>query len=202
MSIYDGLKLLYPQDLLDNQFMYNVGASQFDEAAPITQINADQNQGYRWLNGEQMFVISGFQRMPEYLANHSNIKVLLNHKAIDVNRANGKSTVTCENGFSASAESVVVAVPLGVLKKNTIKFTPQLPEWKTTAISKIGFGNVCKILVVPKVPFNVTQTEDILGIVLNDMSQRGSAIFWFNLYAIANLQVLMTFGLGPNADRL
>ncbi len=62
--------------------------------------------------------------MPEYLANHPNIKVLLNHKAVDVNRANEKSTVTCENGFVASAESVVVAVPLGVLKKNTIKFTP------------------------------------------------------------------------------
>ena len=28
------------------------------------------------------------------------------------------------HGFTASAESVVVAVPLGVLKKNTIKFTP------------------------------------------------------------------------------
>ena len=44
MSIYDGLKLLYPLDLQDNQFMYNVGASEFDDAAPFTQINADQNK--------------------------------------------------------------------------------------------------------------------------------------------------------------
>ncbi len=140
--------------------------------------------------------------MPQYLANHSNIKVLLNHKAISVTKANDKSTVTCENGFKASAKSIVIAVPLGVLKKNTIKFTPELPEWKKSAIEKIGFGNVCKILVVPKIPFNVTQTEEIMGIVLNDMSQRGTAIFWFNLYVIAKLQVLMTFGLGPNADHL
>lgn len=68
--------------------------------------------------------MSGYQRMPEYLANHKNIKVLLNHKAIDISRANEKSTVSCENGFTVSAKSVVIAVPLGVLKKNTIKFTP------------------------------------------------------------------------------
>lgn len=108
--------------------------------------------------------------MPQYLANHSNIKVLLNHKAISVTRTNNKSTVTCENGFVATANSVVIAVPLGVLKKKTIKFTPELPVWKTTAIEKIGFGNVCKILVVPKIPFNITRTEDILGVVLDDIN--------------------------------
>lgn len=59
-----------------------------------------------------------------------------------------------------------------------------------------------KILVVPKVPLNITQTEDIIGVALNNFNDRGSAIFWFNLYAIADLQALMTFGLGPNADRL
>jgi len=76
---------------------------------------------------------------------------------------------------------VVIAVPLGVLKKKTIEFIPSLPEWKATAIEKIGFGNVCKVLVAPKVPINVPQTEHILGINLNDINERGTGVFWFNL---------------------
>jgi hypothetical protein len=61
---------------------------------------------------------------------------------------------------------------------------------------------VVKILVVPKIALDLPQTEDILGIALNDVNERGSAIFWMNLYAIANLPILLTFGLGPNANRL
>jgi len=77
-----------------------------------------------------------------------------------------------------------------------------LPDWKKTAIEKIGYGNVCKILIVPKIPFHITQTNDIFGLVLNNITERGSATFWLNLFDMTKLQALMTFGLGPNADRL
>jgi polyamine oxidase len=42
--------------------------------------------------------------------------------------------VVCENGKTFTAGYVVVAVPLGVLKKKTIKFTPQLAQRKREAI--------------------------------------------------------------------
>lgn len=64
--------------------MYNAGAIEFDEAASITEINADSKQGYTYFEGPQMFVISGFSEMPKYLASHKNIKVLLNHKVIKI----------------------------------------------------------------------------------------------------------------------
>ena len=40
---------------------------------------------------------------------------------------------------------MIVSVPLGVLKANTISFHPPLPEWKTQAISNLGFGLLNKV---------------------------------------------------------
>lgn len=57
----------------------------------------------------------------------------------------------------AKASSVVIAVPIGVLKKKAIKFTPALPADKSEAITKIGFGNVVKILIVPKKAITIPQ---------------------------------------------
>ena len=37
---------------------------------------------------------------------------------------------------------------------------------------------------------------------MDNVSERGSAIYFMNVDFITNLPVLMTFGLGPNADRL
>ena len=59
----------------------------------------------------------------------------------------GRSEIVCANGTSIYAKNVVVAVPVGVLKANAIKFEPRLPDWKQEAIQSIGFGNVCKILI-------------------------------------------------------
>jgi len=66
------------------------------------------------------------------------------------------------------------------LKKNTIKFTPELPRWKTDAIDKIGFGNVVKIMIAPKTAFHLPQPTQFLGVVANDINQRGSATFFLN----------------------
>ena len=55
-----------------------------------------------------------------------------------------KSTQTgCSSIFRADA--VIVSVPLGVLKANTISFHPPLPEWKTQAITNLGFGLLNKV---------------------------------------------------------
>ena len=47
--------------------------------------------------------------------------------------------VTAGNTVIA-ADAVVVTVPLGVLKKDSIKFEPALPERKLQAIRRWGFG--------------------------------------------------------------
>lgn len=44
------------------------------------------------------------------------------------------------------AEKVLVTVPLGVLKANSIDFVPSLPKWKQKAIDYVGFGVLNKCI--------------------------------------------------------
>lgn len=72
----------------------------------------------------------------------------------EYNEEEEKTFVKCQNGKVFDAEYVVWNVPIGVLKKKAIQFTPSLEAAKQTAVDRIGFGNVCKVLVVfKKVPY-------------------------------------------------
>lgn len=53
--------------------------------------------------------------------------------------------VTVEDGKTFVADAAVVAVPIGVLKANSIKFEPRLPDWKEDAIANLGVGTENKI---------------------------------------------------------
>jgi len=55
--------------------------------------------------------------------------------------------VTVENGSTFMADAAVIAVPLGVLKAERIKFEPKLPDWKEAAISDLGVGVENKIVL-------------------------------------------------------
>lgn len=47
------------------------------------------------------------------------------------------------------ADAVLVTLPLGVLKAqaapSAVSFNPPLPDWKTQAIQRLGFGNLNKV---------------------------------------------------------
>jgi lysine-specific histone demethylase 1 len=58
------------------------------------------------------------------------------------------AAVFLENGERIDAARVVVTVPLGVLKDRTIQFIPDLPQWKTDSIERLGFGVVNKVCLV------------------------------------------------------
>lgn len=59
---------------------------------------------------------------------------------------------TNSNNTTYKADAVLITLPLGVLKEtlrsncvNNIVFNPPLPEWKTAAIHRLGFGNLNKV---------------------------------------------------------
>ena len=57
-----------------------------------------------------------------------------------------------KNGVPTShvfkADAVLCTLPLGVLKQSSppaVHFNPPLPDWKTGAIERMGFGNLNKV---------------------------------------------------------
>lgn len=98
------------------------------------------------------------------------------HRVTKVCRtSNNKVTVTVEGETNFVADAVIITVPIGVLKANLIQFEPELPQWKTSAISGLGVGNENKIALRfdrafwPNVEFlgMVAQTSYACGYFLN-----------------------------------
>ena len=69
----------------------------------------------------------------------------LAHPPPQVNHQNNSWLTGTTNTMKADA--VLMTIPLGVLKKEKVKFDPQLPEWKTSAIKRMGFGNLNKVSI-------------------------------------------------------
>ncbi|KAK9868387.1 hypothetical protein WJX84_004093 [Apatococcus fuscideae] len=79
------------------------------------------------------------------------------------------------------ADAVIVAVPLGVLKKGSIAFTPALPLRKQEAIQRLGFGLLNKIALL--FPQNFWGSSDMFGHVAPSTASRGE-FFLFYSYAV------------------
>ena len=98
-----------------------------------------------------------------------------------------------EHGFDA----VVVTVPLGVLEAGHIHFTPSLPERKQSAIDRLGFGVLDKIFLQFEDVFWDEKTHNIL--TPHTAFEPGYFNAFVNMYAIANVPVLLCFNGGPAA---
>ncbi|XXG68322.1 hypothetical protein AAC387_Pa06g1434 [Persea americana] len=95
------------------------------------------------LPGGHALMVRGYRPVINTLAKGLDIR--LNHRVTKVARRYNGVKVTVEDGKTFVADAAVVAVPIGVLKANSIKFEPRLPEWKEEAIANLGVGTENKI---------------------------------------------------------
>jgi monoamine oxidase len=72
---------------------------------------------------------------------------------VAVDYAPGNVTVRTAGGQVYRAELLVCTVSLGILKEGGIAFSPELPADHLTAIRKLGFGTVIKVLLEFDQPF-------------------------------------------------
>eukprot|EP00041_Stephanoeca_diplocostata_P026025 m.693661 g.693661 ORF g.693661 m.693661 type:complete len:948 (+) comp22874_c0_seq1:141-2984(+) len=88
------------------------------------------------------------------------------------------------------ADAVVVTLPLGVLKENTVKFDPELPSWKTSVISRVGFGLLNKVILFFDKEF-WTQHSDVWGYSSGPNGIPGEQyMFWSQLSATGRPSLL------------
>lgn len=94
--------------------------------------------------GVEKIATNGYDTIPNYLA--TGINVMLNQRVTRIDYSNAKTIVT-HNGTTTEADYVLVTVPLGVLKNNSIQFVPALPTSKQNAIDKVGMNCVNKFIL-------------------------------------------------------
>ncbi len=101
------------------------------------------NEGEEY-GGLEKIATNGYDTIPNYLANGLNVQ--LNQRVSAINYS-GEKVIVTHNGLNTEADHVIVTVPLGVLKNNSISFSPSLPAYKQTAIQKLGMSCVNKFLL-------------------------------------------------------
>lgn len=103
--------------------------------------------------------------------------------------------ITANERFSA--DKVILTVPLGVLKRDTIAFSPPLPQNKQTAINRLAMGALNKVYLL----FNtVFWDEEAQFFDINDA--RVGFVDWINFYPLTNKPILMAFYSGREQSRL
>ncbi len=107
------------------------------------------NEGEEFGGGERI-ATNGFDTIPNFLA--KELDILYNQRVSQIEYSHEKITIT-HNETVTEADYVIVTVPLGVLKKEIIRFDPPLPAKKQIAIQKVGMNCVNKFLLTWETAF-------------------------------------------------
>ncbi|CAD5112502.1 DgyrCDS1717 [Dimorphilus gyrociliatus] len=91
-----------------------------------------------------------------------------------------KVSVKTKDGSSYTGDYVIITIPLGVLKNDTITFNPPISEKKRDAINSVGFGTLNKAYLEFKVPFPDNETH-IYYFMQNKFQNRNYFNDFYNL---------------------
>lgn len=87
----------------------------------------------------------GYRRLAEAMA--AGVDVRLGAEVAEVVLSASGVRVRGSDGTSKEGSHVVVAVPLGVLKRGAPRFSPVLPPGRLAAIGRLGFGRYEKVVL-------------------------------------------------------
>lgn len=102
------------------------------------------NDASKRFGGQQLLLPQGYGQLIEKLV--QGITILPGETVKHIRQSSKKITVETQNN-KYEGDFAVLTVPLGVLKKGNIKFTPNLPAFKQKAIDELGMGLLNKIVL-------------------------------------------------------
>jgi len=127
---------------LFRQYYANLEYACAADLALLSVNHWDQDDPYDF-EGEHLMLCDGYIEMIRPLAEGLDIRLNQVVNNIDYNEKG--VTVSTESHQKFHADAVLVTLPLGVLKDDWVKFTPDLPLWKRQSIKTLGFGLLNKV---------------------------------------------------------
>ncbi|KAI9701667.1 MAG: hypothetical protein M1820_006438 [Bogoriella megaspora] len=214
---YQNIINLTPQDLrLLNWHHANLEYSNATHVNDLSLSGWDQDTGNEF-EGEHCQVKGGYIQVPKGLYQlpyplDVRFGTEVSSISYDWNdQPNNTAKIACSTGEFFDADHVVLTSPLGVLKERTLKFHPPLPEWKTGAIERLGFGLLNKVVLVYDQAF-WDEDRDMFGL-LNQASRedsleqvdystgRGRFYFFWNCLKTSGRPVLVSLMAGDAAHQ-
>ena len=123
-------------------FEFSLASFEILTSAPLRELSWQYGKEYNEYGGGDHIVTNGYDNVIRGYGAVLDIrtgvrvsKIRYHASGVDVETTAGK----------VSADRVIVTVPLGVLKANTIVFEPELPAEKYEAIQRVGMGLINKV---------------------------------------------------------
>jgi len=158
-GVYNAIENLKASNESENYFIEDVELAlrtmRFALEVPNGDKNGEVGLGYYYveLGGGDLVIPAGSQSIIKTFGNEIVSRVKMNTV---VNRIewndNEVTTFTCE-GDVIKSKHVIVTLPLGVLKQESVQFVPPLDDRKKTAIENLGQGREIKMILLFDKPF-------------------------------------------------
>lgn len=108
-------------------------------------VRVDAMQAYY---GEYKFkTTTWFDFLETYIQPASADRIRLNTQVVGIDTSGDRVVVTLADGSTEAADRVLITVPIGILQKEVITFTPELPSWKRSAIDTVTFTSGLKVFL-------------------------------------------------------
>ncbi|KAJ6731019.1 FLAVIN MONOAMINE OXIDASE [Salix viminalis] len=166
----------------------------------------NQDDVYGGFGGAHCMIKGGYSNVVESLG--EGLHIHLNHVATDIsygikdageNKSHRSKVKVCtSNGSEFLGDAVLITVPLGCLKAETIKFSPPLPQWKRSSIQRLGFGVLNKVVLEFPVVF-WDDSVDYFGATAEETDQRGHCFMFWNVKKTVGAPVLIALVAGKAA---
>ncbi|MDH4418261.1 MAG: NAD(P)/FAD-dependent oxidoreductase [Acidovorax sp.] len=174
-----------------------LNALETELCAPAELIGASnfvaQTQPY---DGGDEIIAGGYSALVDCIA--TGVALRLSWPVARMSQTSSCVEVIGIDGTVETAAYVIVTVPLGVLKANTIRFEPTPPESIGFAIDKIGFGVFEKVVLQFKERWWTTQSTPNGMHFLSDTTFR----YWLDISHLARCPTLVAHVAGPPAENL
>jgi CubicO group peptidase (beta-lactamase class C family)/monoamine oxidase len=165
-------------------------------AADFTQLSANSLDAGAKLYGDDVLFPGGYGQLIDILAEGQNIE--LESPVTAVNYEDTHIEITTADGTVITTKHVLSTVPLGVLKKGYIEFSPDLPEEKQEAIELLDMGVLNKTYLL----FDEVFWDEDVEVIAFVSEQKGYWSETINLYPYIEEPVLMMFNAGEYGEEI
>ena len=162
------------------------GYIEHEIAADVSDIAIQPLNSIDGFNGSEVVFPQGYDALTKNLAQQLNVQ--LNTWVSEIDYSGEQIKVSTSKG-NFSADYVIVTVPLGVLKKQKINFTPALPEDKLNAINSLDMGVLNKVYL----KFDSIFWDNSITNMAKISEQKGQFVDWLNLEPATGMPILMAF---------
>ncbi|XP_054601462.1 lysine-specific histone demethylase 2 isoform X4 [Nothobranchius furzeri] len=186
-------------ELEEKVLQFHLSNLEFACGSSLDQVSArswDHNEFFAQFSGDHTLLTEGYSPLLRRLAEGLDIRTNCPVQAVDYSGDLVK--VSSSGGSQWSAHRVLVSVPLTLLQKNVLRFTPPLPERKLKAIHSLGAGIIEKVALQFPYRFWDTkvQSADYFGHIPPAPEKRGMFSIFYDLDPQGKRAVLMSIVSG------